>query len=93
MDIKNLVYICSRISKKEVFINKLVVSMQTIEELIKRGYDDLSYEEKKYLCEHFPITENNTQLDNPIIIKVPSVDAFVNEIGGITLDEFRKHYR
>ena len=39
MDVRNLVYICSRISKKEVFINKLVVSMQTIEELIKRGYD------------------------------------------------------
>ena len=66
--------------------------MQAIEDLMRRGYDDLSYEEKQFLCEHIPITENTNHPNTPTIINVPSVDAYIKEIGGITLDEFRKRY-
>lgn len=63
-----------------------------LEDLQKRGYDNLTYEEKQYLCEHATIDENKTDIQDTVL-HVASLQEYNKTIGGITLEEFQKRYK
>lgn len=63
-----------------------------LEELQKRGYDNLTYEEKQYLCDHITLNENKINIQDTIL-HVSSLQEYNRTIGGITLEEFQKRYR
>ena len=84
LDVRNLVYICSRIRIVELFIS--MEKNITIESIRNKSYEEMSREEKQFFCENAHLLCEDTQEDNGIII-VDDIDSYISKRNLVNVSE------
>ena len=84
LDVRNLVYICSRNITFKVFIS--MKKNITIESIRNKSYEEMSREEKQFFCENAHLLCEDTQEDNGIII-VDDIDSYISKRNLVNVSE------
>jgi hypothetical protein len=89
LDVRNLVYICSRNITFKVFIS--MEKNITIESIRNKSYEEMSREEKQFFCENAHLLCEDTQEDNGIII-VDDIDSYIGKRNLLNVSELENIY-